>query len=76
MLLPASFFDTGESLCISKLILHQECPGCGITRAVQHSIHFDFETAWHYNKLVILVFPLMIYFWAIQLFNTYEKMKN
>ncbi len=76
VLLPASFFDTGQSLCLSQLILHKECPGCGITRAVQHSIHFDFETAWHYNKLVILVLPILIYIWVTQVFNTYKKIKS
>jgi hypothetical protein len=76
VLLPASFFDTGQSLCLSKLILHQECPGCGITRAVQHTIHFDFEAAWRYNKLVIFVLPILIYFWMIQLFSVLKKIKN
>ncbi|NBX79795.1 MAG: DUF2752 domain-containing protein, partial [Flavobacteriales bacterium] len=76
VLLPASFFDTGQSLCLSQLILHQECPGCGITRAVQHCIHFDFEIAWNYNKLVFLVLPVLIYIWTTQLVTTYKKIKK
>ena len=75
-LLPASFFDTGQSLCLSQLLLHKECPGCGITRAVQHSIHFDFETAWNFNKLVVLVVPVLFYICATQLFSTYKKIRS
>jgi hypothetical protein len=74
--LPASFFDTGQSLCLSKLILNQECPGCGITRAVQHGVHFDFEAAWNYNKLVIFVLPILFYFWVNQLFSVFKKIKT
>ncbi|MCX6188528.1 MAG: DUF2752 domain-containing protein [Bacteroidetes bacterium] len=63
-LLPADFFDSGlPPLCLSQILLHQSCPGCGITRAVQHAMHLDFGTAWDFNKLVIFVFPAMIYFW-------------
>jgi hypothetical protein len=62
--LPADFFDSGlPPLCISQILFHRSCPGCGITRAVQHALHFDFNTAWHFNKLVIFVLPFLIYFW-------------
>jgi hypothetical protein len=40
--LPASFFDKGQSLCLSVLLLDKTCYGCGITRAVQHCMHGDF----------------------------------
>ena len=57
--LPVNFFDQGPTICISKLITDFDCPGCGITRAVQHCIHLDFKTAWYYNKMFILVVPLL-----------------
>ncbi|MCF8329768.1 MAG: DUF2752 domain-containing protein [Crocinitomicaceae bacterium] len=44
-------------------MLHQECYGCGITRAIQHAIHFDFIRAWHFNKLVALVLPILLFLW-------------
>jgi hypothetical protein len=34
-----------------------------MTRAVMHFIHFDFNEAIAYNKLVILVLPLLILWW-------------
>ncbi|WP_158267495.1 DUF2752 domain-containing protein [Adhaeribacter arboris] len=64
LLLPADQFDTGTSLCLSKLLLHTECYGCGMMRAIMHLIHFDFSTALHFNKLSVIVFPLLGYLWA------------
>jgi hypothetical protein len=57
---PAGWFDSGTSVCPSQLLLHRDCPGCGLTRAVQHAIHFDFSGAWHFNKLFVVILPLLI----------------
>ena len=62
--LPATYFDHGQSLCPSKALLDIECPGCGITRGIQHLIHFDFHAAWEYNKLSFFVLPLFGYLWG------------
>ena len=66
-LLPADFFDQGPTLCVSKLIFESDCPGCGMTRAVQHAMHLDFAASWGYNKLFIIVLPLLIYLWIKQI---------
>jgi hypothetical protein len=73
LLLPADFFDHGQSLCLSKLIANLECPGCGITRAIQHLIHFDFDAAWHFNKLSFIVFPILAFLYARQILRWYQK---
>lgn len=67
LLLPANFFDSGDSICISQRLLGLECPGCGITRAIQHFIHGNFAIAWQFNKLVVLVAPLLITLWLKEL---------
>jgi hypothetical protein len=72
-ILPANYFDTGESLCLSKLLLHQECYGCGITRAIQHAIHFDFISAWRFNKLVALVLPILLFLWINEIKKHFFK---
>ena len=41
--LPADFFDTGQSICLSVVLLDTECYGCGMTRAIQHLVHLDFQ---------------------------------
>lgn len=61
IILPKDYFDNGQSVCVSKLILNIECYGCGLTRAIQHIIHLDFESAIILNKLSFVVFPLMTF---------------
>ena len=43
LILPADFFDNGQSLCLSQLLLEKECPGCGLTRGLQHLGHLIFK---------------------------------
>ena len=75
-ILPANYFDSGESLCMSKVLLQKECFGCGITRAIQHAIHFDFTRAWHYNKLVVLVLPVFILLLLNEIKKSLKKFKK
>jgi hypothetical protein len=63
MFLPADFFDNGESICISKVFFNVECYACGMTRACQHLIHFDFEDAYAYNMLSFIALPLLGVVW-------------
>lgn len=60
LVLPADYFDKGQSICLSVLLADTPCPGCGLTRATMHLIHFDVEAAMQYNKLVFIVLPLVI----------------
>lgn len=76
IILPADFFDKGNTVCLSVLLAGQECYGCGITRAIQHLIHFDFEKAYAFNKLSFVALPIMIYVWYTELRNTFIKLKK
>lgn len=60
LLLPANYFDKGQSICLSVLLFEKKCYACGMTRAIQHLIHFDFHEAWNFNKLSFIVLPLLI----------------
>ena len=73
LILPKNFFDNGKSFCLSILIFNTKCPGCGMTKAIHHLIHFDLKTALYYNKLVLIVFPLLVYLWLIQVLKLYKK---
>ena len=75
IILPANFFDKGQSLCLSVLLADTTCPGCGITRAIQHFIHFDFSAAYHFNKMSIIIFPLLVYLWIKEFFSVLKKYK-
>ena len=73
IILPANFFDSGQSICLSTIILDRECYACGMTRAVQHLIHFDFIDAYNFNKLSFVVLPLLIYLNIKEIIKIYSK---
>ena len=64
-LLPSTLLD-GDKLpfCPSRVIFGIECLGCGMTRAVMHFHHFEFETAFSFNKGVVLVYPILVGLWG------------
>ena len=63
--LPGDYFDHGGiSLCVSKLLFNQECPACGMTRACQHLIHFQFEEAFSYNMMSFIALPMVGIVWV------------
>ena len=73
LLLPAEYFDKGQTICPSVLLLHRTCPGCGLTRGIQHLIHFDFNAAWNFNKMCVLVLPILVFVWVKELRLLYKK---
>jgi hypothetical protein len=66
---PLEWLKNQHSICLFKYITGHECYGCGMTRAVFSAIHFQFADAIHYNKLFLIVLPLLIYIWAKNLKN-------
>lgn len=65
-ILPADFFDNSNLiLCPSRLIFNIECWGCGMTRAIMHMHHFDFEGALFYNMGSVFVYPALFVVWLI-----------
>jgi hypothetical protein len=63
-LIPIPWLQGEHTICLFKNMFGRECYGCGITRAVLSALHFDSTGAFHYNKLVVVVLPLLIYLWA------------
>lgn len=71
--LPADHFDEGQSICISVVLFDRECYACGMTRGVQHLLHFDFAEAAAFNKLSFIVLPLGLYLLGSGIFQLYRK---
>ena len=69
--LPVNYFDEGDSLCLSIMLFGKECYGCGMTRAIMHIIHFDFQSAFDFNRLSFVVFPLLVMLWMKFLFGIF-----
>lgn len=74
-LLPADFFDKGQSICLSVLLAGMECYACGMTRGIMHFIHFEFEKAWEYNQLTFIVVPLLFPYWLNAVYEVLDKEK-
>lgn len=47
--------------CLISLIVDDVCWGCGITHAALAFLHGDFAAAWAYNKLSVLVLPMLLW---------------
>lgn len=53
--------ESKHSICLVKNLFGIECYGCGITKAVIACVQLDLARAFNYNKLIVIVMPLIIY---------------
>jgi hypothetical protein len=67
--IPLDWLNKQHTICLVKNIFGVNCFGCGITRAVISGIQLDFNKSFEYNKMVIIVLPLLIYVWCSKLIN-------
>lgn len=74
-LAPIDQFDSGETMCLSRVFFDLECWGCGMTRALKHLICMDFEGAWGFNKLSFLVLPLLTFGWVKEVVRVYGLLR-
>jgi hypothetical protein len=72
-IIPPNFFDNGQTTCLSLLLFDKPCFACGMTRAIQHLIHLDFNSAYNFNKISFLVFPILIIFWIKEFLKILKK---
>ena len=68
-LLPEELILSGNTICLSQRLFGLECWGCGITRAVYLVLHSDITVAMGYNRLVIVVLPILAVLWLQLLFE-------
>lgn len=79
LILPADFFDHGQTVCASQIFFGIECPACGLTRGCMHLIHFEPEEAFAYNMWSFVALPaISIYWlvWGIKEFKRFMKMRR
>jgi hypothetical protein len=75
-LIPLSSIENSHSICLFKNIFDFNCLGCGITRAILSAIHFDFDKAFQYNKLFIIVLPILCFLYLKNLSKAIIKIKT
>ncbi|MCM8776721.1 MAG: DUF2752 domain-containing protein [Candidatus Omnitrophica bacterium] len=74
--IPLSSLQNLPSLCLYKAIFGIECPGCGITRALLSLLHFNLYDTLNYNRLVVIVFPVLVYIFLKQAFFEIMRLLN
>jgi len=73
LLVPTSWFESRRSICLIRNVLGINCPGCGMTRAISCIFHGNFKSALQYNKLVVVVLPLLCYTWLQSVKTEYRR---
>ena len=47
--------------CPFKLVTGLQCPGCGVSRMLMSLIRLDFVSAFHYNPVILLTSPIILF---------------
>lgn len=61
--------------CIFNKITGFYCPGCGMSRAVHHLLHFNFIEAFKYNALIFIIPPLLGLYYYLKTKNHNKQAK-
>ena len=59
LVVPERWLESLPSICLWRRLFGVNCPGCGMTRAMSHLAHLDFEMAWRSNMFVFIVAPIL-----------------
>lgn len=70
IVIPTEFLEGLPALCLFRLTLGVECPGCGMTRAISAVLHGELARAFAFNRGIVVVFPLLALAWVTGLRST------
>jgi hypothetical protein len=77
IILPKDFFNHGPAFSVFAWLGAQDFSySTGMTRSVMHIIHLDFETAWEFNKVAFVAFPLISILWLIGFIKETKRFKK
>ena len=76
MIVPTARLEKYPSICLFKNITGVDCIGCGMTRAISSLLHGNAQMAYRYNRLVVIVFPLLGYSWLNFLFREWNYFRG
>ena len=61
--IPVEWLNKQPTICLFKYMFGFDCYGCGITRAIISGIQLNLQGALEYNKMIVIVLPLLTYIW-------------
>lgn len=68
--------DESRTFCLYTNLTGRNCWGCGMTRALVSVMKGEFAAAWHYNRLIAIVFPMLVWFWARWIWKLTGRLKQ
>ena len=76
--IPKQSIFNGESICLFRRIFGVECWGCGTTRAIFSVLYGNFKMALEYNRMIVVLFPLLLWLWGSEVYKTirFLRVKN
>jgi len=66
----------GISICLWRLAFHQQCWGCGMTRAFNALFHGHLSQAYDFNPRVFIVAIIFLYLWISMLVKAFRSGKR
>lgn len=72
--IPGSWITDGHPVCLFHNLFGRDCYGCGMTRALFSLLHLDPGSAWGYNRLVVIVAPLLLYLYVKEVVKTFGEL--
>ena len=66
------WLQSGDTICIYKNLTGHECFGCGTTRSLVAISQLEFSKAFAFNRLVVIILPLLFIVW-IKRWNEFAK---
>lgn len=58
-----NWLESKETICVFSNLTGIDCFGCGITKSLIAILKLEFTKAFQYNKLVIIIAPLLFFVW-------------
>ena len=68
------WLESGDTICIYKNLTNHECFGCGTTRSIVAISKLDFSKAFAYNKLIVIIAPLLFFVWIKRWYDFVKNM--
>jgi uncharacterized membrane protein len=59
--------------CLISHVAEGWCPGCGMTRAAIALLHGDLASAWAFNRLSLVVLPMLLWLYCHHLAQCWRQ---